>query len=66
MKDYYKDVIIFIINSKLSSNRKLELISNLNSFFKDKSQRRVVYFIDEQGFEHFKQIVTEEENRLNK
>ena len=66
MKDYYKDVIHFTLNSKLSTDIKLKLISTLDSFLEDKRKKGKIIYIDEKGFEQFKERIIKEEEKLNK
>ena len=65
-KDYYKDVIYFTLNSKLSTDIKLKLIFNLDTFLADKREEGKIMYIDEKGFEQFKERIIKEEEKLNK
>ena len=64
MKNYYRDAIYYIIDSKISTNRKLKLIFNLNFLLEDERKKGRFRYIDEQGFEQIKERIIKEENEL--
>lgn len=64
MKNYYRDAIYYIIDSKISTNRKLKLIFNLNFLLEDERKKGRFRYIDEQGFEQIKERILKEENEL--
>lgn len=65
MKNYYRDVICYILDSKLSAGRKLKLIFNLICALEDKRKEGIeIVYIDEHGFEQFKERIIKEENEL--
>ena len=64
MKNYYRDAIYYIIDSKISTNRKLKLIFNLNFLLEDERKKGRFRYIDEQGFEQIKEKIIKEENEL--
>lgn len=64
MKDYYRDAIYLILNSKISADRKLKLIFNLKFMLEDKRKEGIIAYIDEKGFELIKERIIKEENEL--
>ena len=66
MIDDYLDQTIALINeSKLPNERKNKILSNLRSALIDYFvNRRVIMYIDDKGFEEFKQKIQAEESRL--
>ena len=64
MKNYYRDAIYYIIDSKISTDRKLKLIFNLNFLLEDERKKGRFRYIDEQGFEQIKEHIIKEENEL--
>ena len=64
MKDYYRDAIYLILNSKISTDRKLKLIFNLKFMIEDKRKEGIITYIDERGFEQIKERIIKEENEL--
>ena len=64
MKNYYRDAIYYIIDSKISADRKLKLIFNLNFLLEDERKKGRFRYIDEQGFEQIKEHIIKEENEL--
>ena len=64
MKNYYRDAIYYIIDSKISTDRKLKLIFNLNFLLEDERKKGRFRYIDEQGFEQIKEKIIKEENEL--
>lgn len=64
IKDYYRDAIYYIIDSKISVDRKLKLIFNLKFMIEDKRKERKNAYIDERGFEQIKERIIKEENEL--
>ena len=64
MKNYYRDAIYYIIDSKISTNRKLKLIFNLNFLLEDERKKGRFRYINEQGFEQIKEHIIKEENEL--
>ena len=64
MKNYYRDAIYYIIDSKISTDRKLKLIFNLKFLLEDERKKGNFRYIDEQGFEQIKERIIKEENEL--
>lgn len=64
MKNYYRDAIYYIIDSKISTDRKLKLIFNLKFLLEDERKKGNFRYIDEQGFEQIKEGIIKEENEL--
>jgi len=64
MKNYYRDVIYYILNSKISTDKKLKLIFNLKFMLEDERKKGNFRYIDERGFEHIKERIIKEENEL--
>lgn len=64
MKNYYRDAIYYILNSKISTDRKLKLIFNLKFMIEDKRKEGIITYIDERGFEQIKERIIKEENEL--
>lgn len=64
MKNYYRDAIYYIIDSKISTNRKMKLIFNLKFLLEDERKKRRFRYIDEKGFELIKERIIKEENEL--
>ena len=64
MKNYYRDAIYYIIDSKISTDRKLKLIFNLKFMIEDKRKEGIICYIDEKGFEQIKERIIKEENEL--
>lgn len=65
MKNYYRDVVYYILDSKLSADRKLKLIFNIIFSLEDKRNKGITNcYIDEHGFEQFKERIIKEENEL--
>ena len=64
MKNYYRDAIYYIIDSKISTNRKMKLIFNLKFLLEDERKKGRFRYIDEQGFELIKERIIKEENEL--
>ena len=65
MKNYYRDVVYYILDSKLSADRKLKLIFKIIFSLEDKRDKGIQNcYIDEQGFEQFKESIIKEENEL--
>ena len=63
--DYFDQTIALINESKLSYERKNKILANLRSALIDYFvNRRIVMYIDEKGFEQFKQKIQDEESRL--
>ena len=68
MIDDYLDQTIALINeSKLPYERKNKILANLRSALIDYFvNRRTIMYIDEKGFEQFKQKIQDEESELEK
>lgn len=64
MKNYYRDAIYYIIDSKISTDRKLKLIFNLKFLLEDERKKGNFRYIDEQGFEQIREHIIKEENEL--
>lgn len=64
MKNYYRDVIYYILDSKISVDRKLKLIFNLKFLLEDERKKGNFRYIDERGFEQIKERILKEENEL--
>ena len=64
MKNYYRDAIYYIIDSKIPTDRKLKLIFNLNFLLEDERKKGRFRYIDEQGFEQIREHIIKEENEL--
>lgn len=64
MKNYYRDVIYYILDSKIYTDRKLKLIFNLKFMLEDERKKGRFRYIDEQGFEQIKERIIKEENEL--
>lgn len=63
--DYFDQTIALINESKLPYERKYKILANLRSILIDYFvNRRIVMYIDEKGFEEFKQKIQAEESRL--
>lgn len=63
--DYFDQTIALINESKLPYERKFKILANLRSMLIDYFvNRRVIMYIDKNGFEHFKQKIQAEESRL--
>lgn len=63
--DYFDQTIALINESKLPKDRKFKILANLQNMILDYYvHRRIRLFIDEKGFEHFKQKIQDEESRL--
>lgn len=64
MKNYYRDAIYYILDSKISTDRKLKMIFNLKFMIEDKRKEGIITYIDERGFEQIKERIIKEENEL--
>lgn len=65
IEDYFDQTIALINESKLSYERKNKILANLRSMLIDYFvNRRVIMYIDKNGFEEFKQKIQAEESRL--
>ena len=64
IEDYLSNTINIILDSKLPKERKDKLLRNLKIMFKSYLKRGIRLYIDEKGFEHFKQKIQDEESSL--
>lgn len=65
IEDYFDQTIALINESKLPCERKNKILANLKNMLIDYFvNRRTIMYIDEKGFEHFKQKIQDEESRL--
>lgn len=65
IEDYFDQTIALINESKLPYERKYKILANLRSMLIDYFvNRRVIMYIDKNGFEHFKQKIQAEESSL--
>lgn len=64
IEDYLSNTINIILDSKLPKERKSKLLTNLKIMFESNLKRGIHLYIDEKGFEHFKQKIKNEESRL--
>ena len=65
IEDYFDQTISLINESKLPKERKDKILASLRSALIDYFvKRRIVMYIDEKGFEEFKQKIQAEESRL--
>lgn len=63
--DYFDQTIALINESKLPKDRKFKILANLQNMILDYYvHRRIRLFIDEKGFEYYKQKIKDEESRL--
>lgn len=65
IEDYFDQTIALINESKLPKERKSKILANLRSMLIDYFvNRRVIMYIDKNGFEEFKQKIKNEESSL--
>ena len=62
--DYFDQTIALINESKLPKERKDKILASLRSFMHYFANRGINVYIDEKGFEQFKQKIQDEESRL--
>lgn len=62
--DYLSNTINIILDSKLPKERKDKILASLRSFMYYFANRGINVYIDEKGFEQFKQKIQSEESNL--